>query len=746
MEAEEDLREFERSALENNSQFVSNVSGKSTKMGMKGIGKMKSFGAMGLITAAIVVFAVVFSEGNFIPDAISERLIEETDVQYADAVESKKLVFQQALYEGNIPDDTAAILKGKGVLVGYMDGGNFIEDNKSDRSSVLKMGGEIITADNFINKVSTDVALYNAFNAATYSRAAYYYDEAADKIFEDIGTNRDNYTSSSEFDSVMDDLVGKGSNVDVNTVMLVEKTRENENGEKETYYDYETNGEDANSKTANFISEVSAKNLAGTTSEATLNSADALKVADTVSKEQRSSLFYVTFMENISKMKAGEGNETKINEAMNYIYQSAESEVVDVKTGQIVKTTGTPLESPSLYAVLSGNKMKAEMAENYSSDRILKTIENQLGSNSGAGSINGTVASTSKKVNGSVGRFIDVGIAGSSTEVLNTVSPTVTSSLMNNSYETIKGINAGEFLVEGAVNVGKRLAKASGAAAGDATAAVQYARLNSEVLAMDAASDRLERSPFDITSKNTFLGSIFYKLAVASSNFSGIFSGVKTFAKTTSSSALSLLPGAYADETEGYLTTFGDCETYGTIGAVGSAQCAEIATFDPSTLKNTFNDPGFIAFVENNTTLSSSGKRTINDGSVLANYILYNDERKTPLGVMDGGIIDSLSNSSNSVPFVTDILEMIKKFLGTSDTDKRIASGAAFVNSTANPDWQTYKYAQRYVSLARATAALQQYSSDKTAYTNIRFFEGNENPVVAFLDRYYSIASQPSQR
>ena len=53
--------------------------------------------------------------------------------------------------------------------------------------------------------------------------------------------------------------------------------------------------------------------------------------------------------------------------------------------------------------------------------------------------------------------------------------------------------------------------------------------------------------------------------------------------------------------------------------------------------------------------------------------------------------------------------------------------------------WQIYKYAQRYVSLARATAALRQYSNDSTAYNNIKFFEGNENPVVALLKDYYAV-------
>ena len=81
---------------------------------------------------------------------------------------------------------------------------------------------------------------------------------------------------------------------------------------------------------------------------------------------------------------------------------------------------------------------------------------------------------------------------------------------------------------------------------------------------------------------------------------------------------------------------------------------------------------------------------------------------------------------------------MLKLYFGISDTNKRIASGEIFVNSASNPDWQTYKYAQRYVSLARAMAALKQYSSDPTAYNDIPYFEGAENPVTAFLDSFYA--------
>ena len=90
-----ELRSYDNAALKS-SQFVSSVSGKKTS-GKKN-GKLKAFSAAGFLMAIILVFVLFFGSGNMIPSAISERLIEETDVQYADAVKSKEIVFQQAMY------------------------------------------------------------------------------------------------------------------------------------------------------------------------------------------------------------------------------------------------------------------------------------------------------------------------------------------------------------------------------------------------------------------------------------------------------------------------------------------------------------------------------------------------------------------------------------------------------------------------------------------------------------------------
>ena len=144
---------------------------------------------------------------------------------------------------------------------------------------------------------------------------------------------------------------------------------------------YETKGNNISTKAAtaeSIIDDVINKNTASTSTEATLMAADELKVADTISKERRSMSFYVTFMENISKMKAGEGNNSRINDAMNFLHDKTTTEIFDVKTGKTITVKGSPLDSPSLNAILMGKKVNTNETINYSSDRILTAAKTTL--------------------------------------------------------------------------------------------------------------------------------------------------------------------------------------------------------------------------------------------------------------------------------------------------------------------------------------------------------------------------------
>ena len=300
----------------------------------------------------------------------------------------------------------------------------------------------------------------------------------------------------------------------------------------------------------------------------------------------------------------------------------------------------------------------------------------------------------------------------------------------------------GSYWFKGAVNVAKKLALASGGTVGSEESVKQYAKLSNDVLALEAEVDRRNRSPLDITSKNTFLGSIVWKYATFAQSGPGLLGGAGRVATLVHDIVWKSASSARAEDGTGtYLTNFGDCERLENIGAVGTATCSAIITFDTSTLKDTFNDPEFLAFVESNTELSN-GVRKVKNGSVLANFILYNDERVSPIGVTDGGILTSLKGESSTIPVISNIVTMIQNFLGASEDELKVASGEAFVNSSTNSEWKTYKYAQRYVALSRATAVLRQYDGGETAYVEIPGFEGTVDPVVAFIESYSAVAAR----
>ena len=143
-----------------------------------------------------------------------------------------------------------------------------------------------------------------------------------------------------------------------------------------------------------FVNAVGNKNVAGDSETATLNAASTINVADTVAKEQKSSSLFLAFMENVSKMKAGEGNSAKVNEAMNYLYSREKNQIVDVETGEIIEVEGSMVESPSMYAVLSGERIDVNKVKNYASDRVLKTVENHIGAEAGESVLSGSIAST----------------------------------------------------------------------------------------------------------------------------------------------------------------------------------------------------------------------------------------------------------------------------------------------------------------------------------------------------------------
>jgi hypothetical protein len=115
-----------------------------------------------------------------------------------------------------------------------------------------------------------------------------------------------------------------------------------------------------------------------------------------------------------------------------------------------------------------------------------------------------------------------------------------------------------------------------------------YAKFHREkqiILAEEAEYDRATRSPFDITSQNTFLGSIVYKTLPMLSGFSSLGGRFSQFMNIVGNSFASILPTASALSETNLSESFGDCPSLESVGAVGNAFCDPYYATDFSTIE-----------------------------------------------------------------------------------------------------------------------------------------------------------------
>ncbi len=875
--AEEDLRDGESKALESSQAnftngHTTNVTGAIAAGAKSGKLKSVSIKTFGVVVA-VIALVVLFATPIYAIDAISTRLIEETDVQYADSVQNKALVFQNALENGEIPENTFERLEQEGVEVGYMDGDTFVasrfgqtvvadldsaitySDAKKSALSLKLDDGTVIPASQFYKEVNSNVKLYNAFNNSTYSRAAYYYDEEAQRVFREIGTNRNNFGNEKSLEEIMDNIMGTGHNFGLGSQTwhymphweladirdpgsaYIESWYEVKdsfncqgassnvqiarwNNYKTTWHgvydddgnliDYYYTIEDVayaddnygciTTESDKFIRTMAQSNMndTGDFPQSNLNTIDTLKVSDTVTKEKRSMLLYAGIAESFSRTKAGYGSTggdtnsilaavatigatagggADVNDIMNWLYESTTTVSYD-EYGNPVYSTGSALESPSLYAVLTGEKLDVNEIKNYSSDRIATIYEKNAGTSEiGKYTVSRTLSETTKLGTSRVGRCAEQSNAkcideaasapmedatpiynlekdesasknynnGSSSASVSKVEPVIKDSLYENSFSTINGIKAGEMLVEGAVNVGYALAKASGMSDGTEQKVNEYLAMTSDVLAMDAAADRLNRSPLDITSKNTFLGSIVYKFAISTMKSGSLLNKIASTSRVLASAAKTLLPSASAadDEEDLYLAAYGNCETKGYIGATGTGTCATIGVSDTSTYENAYSN--MQSWLSDNVECNGDNCSPKKDSS-LEMYIKYHEMNHTPSGITDGEVLKAIESAneggsifSRAWRALKGLLRNISSLFGIDSVLKNKgyevppeATGESFV--VGGEEWEKYKYAQRYIGLARAAETLRQYDGDETAYNFSGF--GLGNPIARYINEH----------
>ncbi len=745
------------------SRFTNNVKGKSTATLNPKSKKsfLKSKGPLAFLLMAFFGGAALFITGqSVLGPHLSALYTEATDVQFTSYSLRNQRLFSYMLDGGNQIKPTLFSKKFT-TFTPYMKSRlakNGIDVEGSGSSRILKFNGETITASDFQTKYASDANFREAYYDAKRGRVAGFFDDVSEKVYAKLGLTRnifDNYKSTgdndTDTDNFKDTLSSKiaDTDTDIGTARHETEIDEDGNTTTETIENETTTkvnnieGDTPKTKARALASSLASKvSTVGGPTCAALRVANMINIAAFASSMYKSISYFMGIMENVSKMMNGEGNSSAINEVLNFLTtpSTTETEQVDA-SGNIVTTsvTGSPIESNGSRIVL-GSTAPKNNTEQYSLESITSAATRTVilsGATSTACSAvqaaSAIVSLTATAVPGgtiakmvismlaeTVGGIVISGIAAS---IVSAIIPLAAKALFTNVVEDYTGIPAGELFSQGGAASNFNLAKSASAytPASEERLTAQ-ARATTQVLAQEAELDRNKRSPFDITSNNTFLGSIVSSTIPFLSN-SSIFAPISALANLSASALNQLTPLASANGTNLYTTTYGNCPALESIGAKGDIYCNAIPATDLSTIDLQPDDPTYEKVISTN--LKSDGE-TIKDNSELAKFINFCTNRESPFGVTDANILNSLQTDFgvvlNNVPILNDVVDLVNAAEDASN--QAWATGANCVNSSKNSRWNSeFKYYQRYIEDTRILGQMGAY-------------EDSKNPVLAYQEKY----------
>jgi len=476
------------------------------------------------------------------------------------------------------------------------------------------------------------------------------------------------------------------------------------------------------------------------------------------------------YFEAIQKVQAGDGADSPINDLSNGLTTPADS-TYETEDGGTVTLTGSAMESVGIKSIY-GNRRINQKDHSVSSFNIgarLEGIIGYLGSNmtsflgcaiaKAAASLAdgaltlakiiicagtygmGCVAFAIEKAASSVSHKIGVSVAIE--EIAKRLAPMLFKAFARDIITALAGEDLGNALVSGANMYMGSNHRAGGGALTNMKGLSLFMEAHQEVIANEARYQRETRSPFDITSKYTFIGSLassMISFSAQASSFSGILTGI---GNTVTSSIVTLLPSASAIATTEAIMAAenNDCPYLKSIDAVGDAFCNPYIISDLSTIEA---DPADIVQIVDEKYKGlldeKDGTVMINPDSNLAKYVIFCGQRGSPFGVADQNIVGAITNWSptsmdvantavntavGAIPVIGDAVNIIGNAVAIDNhgwiSGESCVQGNT-VASVKSPNWEEAKYYQRLLEDQRLSEAMGLVET---------------SAVTAFLDEYY---------
>ena len=756
---------------------------KKGKLGARVKKATPAFLISGLIGVAIfVMFAMVGNLGNQIETLITRA----TDTMFGSYSENTIRVTEELLAgkRGEFPEYFEDRLKEQGINVAGGEGGY-----------TLDWSGIQIGSDTFREVYSNDVNFREAFTKAKRGRTSNFYDMSATFAFTRLGISRNLYrsykqTGDSEADNasykkVETDLFEDATSGTMNTV--TERQRTDSDGNP--MFDDEGNPITERVKSGDDISSAHGDNsrvrargyltdIAGRVADTTSLACAALKVANIISVTVAAAEIYeainyfLSNAENISKTKAGDGNNAAQSYFLNFLNESTTTTYVDVESGEEKEITGAPIEAEGFANVLAGTTPDTNKTKNYSVESAFMASGFAIGLSAANNKICGGIRAVGATVSVAIGllsggivktisslaktTIINAALQAGIVSILGVLIPKIASSLFENTAENLASIPAGETLVKGAALGNKKVARGtSGQMLASKEIATAYARQTEIANAYESELGRKNRSPFDASSPDTFVGKLASKFAVIT-NTNSVVSSIanissiagNTFANLLGSTATKTYANSITDpdytvdyELAGtdYSEVFADdatCQNLTDIGAACGMYGEEITATDPKVMKISSDDPKYLEILDKNVRKQSDGTYEVIPNSLLANKIMYCDERDSPFGVFDSNIANAFETSlgfADNIPILNDVIDLVN---AVEDMDPETEGWARGTFCVMNPE-TNYHYEE--------LTYLQHFTEDQRIAVQIELDETRKedgsikSPTLAYKEAWYDI-------
>ena len=659
-------------------------------------------------------------------------------------------------------DTYIANIEERDDLVAAASGFSYSSDEEGELA--LLYDGQVIRADDFVAAVESDPKLYAAYSAAADISVKYYYGKDVNKVYKDMKISRGSFndweatgdyeTDEESFNEILETVLNGKTNADlklggvqddlppiyagieVASCWLSTLFGGNCGGDG-TYIETVSEGEASEitdtiaEKTKTYVNDWELRDdvcyndvpnadgngthreyytcqVAKYDSTQTKRATELLNTAVSAKEPYIASRAFMGVEEPIQRARIGDNG--PVNQLMNTLSTPTTVSYKDVTSGDTVTKNLSVLETVNFQAAVGEKPYSTDEAASFARDRVLQ-VTGQADKDiirSATVSSSGAKASTTAIRNGNN--------QSADKNVTSKANDSISMAITQKNSDLFESIVGGNRIIEGGSFLSNNInQKVIGAMPSDAGTVAAYQTELNEVIARKEEAERASLSPFDISSPNTFLGSIVHNLATAvmgayGSGSGSVFSAVQAVGGVTGDAVASLTGTATAEGADQQFTSLSpsNCETVGAIKVEGDLYCTAHGTVNTDYMNYTMSDWKKSAV---GGSIDDDGK--IKEDSDLEKFVIMGMDRDSSVGTKSAEVCQAYHDYNDGaferiIHFLAQIVDLYEVCSGVSDS---VANGTEYsFTSGHNGDLGLYSgymlYNQVYSLLSEEDSAV----------------------------------------